>query len=290
MPENSSALWPVRFAAWIVPRKQRSEWSSRRLARHDAFWTLVDRGEIILHPTDAAALARETFRDAMAMRISPSTITEWLQGPAFLYQTALAAFMAIALASYGFVATRHLIELLLTVDFQTGDLRQNTLVAHGIPMLFAVFTGAVLAAGCGRWPGGGQGWRYWGFLASKIVASTGLVTLFWIEAASKLHPTYNSPITVLPVLLLTLVYIATFGSAVEWSLTDQRARCPVCLNRLAMPVSIGSWASVLDPARTELVCADGHGSLAMTEADTARADQWTTMDRSWKDLFVHETR
>jgi len=264
----------------------RTEWNTRRLARHDAFWTLVDRGEIIPHPQDTAALNRETLHDALSMRVHPAILAEWLQSPAFLAQAALAIVAAIALFSYGFTGTRHLLQLLASVDFQSGDPRQNTLVAHGIPMVFALFIGAALAAGCGRWPGGGHGWRYWGFFAGKTAGAMALATLAWIESVSRLHPTYNSPITVLPALLVTLLYVAFCGFVVDWSLSDQRARCPVCLNRLAMPVSVGSWASVLDPARTELVCAEGHGSLEMNETDTAVSDQWTTMDRSWKDLFA----
>jgi hypothetical protein len=273
------------LGSWIVPRNQRDVWTTSHFARHDAFWTLVDRGEIIPNPHDTASLARETLGDAVAMRIRPAALAEWLQGPAFLAQVALALFIALGLATYGFASTRRLFHLLLTVDFQTVDPRQNTLIAHGIPMLFALFIGSVLATGTGRWPGGGHGWRYWAFLSFKTISSATLVTLFWIELVAKLHPTYNNPFSVLPALLATFAYVAFFGFTIEWCLSDQRARCPVCLNRLAMPVSVGSWASILEPARTELVCSSGHGSLAITEADTARADQWTNMDNSWKDLF-----
>jgi hypothetical protein len=279
-------MWPVLLAAWIVPLKQRAQWRTRWKTRHNDFWVLVDRGEIIPDSQDTTMLARETIADAFAMRVRPAALTEWLQSPAFVAQVTLALCGILAPASYGFSGTRHLFALLMTVDFGSGDPRQNTLVAHGLPMVFAFFTALVLA-GLGRWPGGGHGFRYWGFLTGKTLASTTLATLSWIEAVALVRPTYNSPLSVLPSILLTVFYIASVGYAVKWSLSDQRARCPVCLNRLAMPVSFGSWASVLEPPTTELVCAEGHGSLAMTEADSADADRWTNLDASWKDLFEH---
>jgi hypothetical protein len=280
-------MWPVLLAAWIVPHKQRAEWRTLWETRYNDFWILVGRGEIIPDSQDTAILARETVADAISMRVRPAALAEWLQGPAVIMQAALALTVVLALASYGFSGTRHLLGLLMFTDFGSGDPRQNTLIAHGVPMVFAFFTALVLA-GIGRRPSGGHGWRYWTFLTTKTFAATALATLAWIESVALAHSTYNNPLSVLPPILLTLFYIAAIGWTVQWSLSDQRARCPVCLNRLAMPVSIGSWASVLEPATTELVCPEGHGSLAMTETESAEADRWTNLDNSWKDLFEHK--
>jgi hypothetical protein len=59
----------------------------------------------------------------------------------------------------------------------------------------------------------------------------------------------------------------------------------VCLQLLTMPVSFGSWSSVLDPATTELVCDSGHGSLTFPETDGGLRDRWTNLDPSWSELF-----
>jgi hypothetical protein len=52
-----------------------------------------------------------------------------------------------------------------------------------------------------------------------------------------------------------------------------------------MPVTMGSWASVLDPATTESLCEKGHGSLSVPEAGTGAPDHWIAMDASWRELF-----
>ncbi len=53
---------------------------------------------------------------------------------------------------------------------------------------------------------------------------------------------------------------------------------------MAMPVTMGSWASVFDPVTTELLCDSGHGSLCLQETESG-SDRWTGMDKSWSDLF-----
>ena len=90
-------------------------------------------------------------------------------------------------------------------------------------------------------------------------------------------------------LIPTLTFLAVCALATLWCVVDQRKRCPVCLSRLALPVTLGSWSSsLLDPVTTEFVCERGHGSLAMPEtaASSAERDRWTEMDESWRDLFT----
>jgi hypothetical protein len=88
---------------------------------------------------------------------------------------------------------------------------------------------------------------------------------------------------ILVVLTPAFVFICAF--AVWWSFADQRGRCPVCLQLLTLPVSIGSWSSVLDPATTELVCDSGHGSLSFPDVVDGQPDRWTNLDPSWSELF-----
>ena len=70
-----------------------------------------------------------------------------------------------------------------------------------------------------------------------------------------------------------------------WCVADQRRRCRACLRRMILPVSVGSWASQFEPSRTEMLCEDGHGALALSDAETNVQDRWTRLDDSWKALF-----
>ena len=114
----------------------------------------------------------------------------------------------------------------------------------------------------------------------------GALTVFWIEALTA-H-TNHSPesdlrefVNLAAALVPTLTFVAGCALATLWCVADQRKRCPVCLSRLALPVTLGSWSSsLLDPVTTEFVCERGHGSLAMpeTDASSAERDGWTGMD------------
>jgi hypothetical protein len=82
------------------------------------------------------------------------------------------------------------------------------------------------------------------------------------------------------------VYLSLCAFAVFYVQRDQRSRCPTCQQRLRMPVSIGSWSSlILDRPTTEYVCPKGHGALVVSEA-LHDPDHWTVFDESWHDLFV----
>src|SRR5690349_16752216 len=90
-----------------------------------------------------------------------------------------------------------------------------------------------------------------------------IVPLVWIEgnAALRAHLAVRTLSLLLGWLAWTLAFLGAFGCAVIWVFTDQRRRCPECLGRLALPVTLGSWASVFDPVTTEMLCDEGHGSL-----------------------------
>jgi hypothetical protein len=82
------------------------------------------------------------------------------------------------------------------------------------------------------------------------------------------------------------VYLSLCAFAVFYVQRDQRSRCPTCQQRLRMPVSIGSWSSlILDRPTTEYVCPKGHGALVVSEA-LHDPDHWTVFDESWRELFV----
>jgi MacB-like periplasmic core domain len=139
-----------------------------------------------------------------------------------------------------------------------------------------------------------QALRCWAFLVVKFVLILGGLAVFWIEIILAI-PDRAMPgevgelITVAVGILPTLMFLVVCGLAVLWCIADQKRRCPVCLDRLAMPVTMGSWSSqLLDPVTTEFLCENGHGSLAMPESQSSSAepDRWTAMDESWRDLFT----
>jgi hypothetical protein len=116
------------------------------------------------------------------------------------------------------------------------------------------------------------GWPYWRFLLIKTILVTALPFLVWIETG----------VTGIP---MALLFLAPCCFAVWWSFADQRQRCPECLERLAMPVTIGSWSSVLEPVTTEFLCESGHGSLCLPETEQGERGRWTALDASWRELF-----
>ena len=117
-----------------------------------------------------------------------------------------------------------------------------------------------------------NGWRYWRFLLAKTVLLAAIPSLAWVESR-------------LTGLLFSIPFLAACSLGFWWSLADQRRRCPECLERLALPVTMGSWSSVLDPVSTEFVCESGHGSLCVPETGGGEPDRWMALDPSWRELF-----
>jgi hypothetical protein len=87
-----------------------------------------------------------------------------------------------------------------------------------------------------------------------------------------------------------LVFLGACSGALWWTFAEQRRRCPTCLRQLTMPVTLGSPASVFEPALTELICPNGHGALSLPENETDRPDRWIVLDSSWGELFKKESK
>ncbi len=136
--------------------------------------------------------------------------------------------------------------------------------------------------------------RCWAFLVLKTVLVLFALTAFWIEAATPSRVIQSDTevrrvVDLLAAIIPGWSFVVACALAVLWCVVDQRRRCPVCLHRLALPVTIGSWSRpLLDPVTTEFVCEQGHGALAVPEtlSSTAEPDRWTAMDESWRDLFI----
>jgi hypothetical protein len=157
---------------------------------------------------------------------------------------------------------------------------------YAFGLAFALIVGAVLIARALPRPSG-SGWHYWWFLAVKTLALAALPTLAWMELGSLVVKTMPPGLGrgLLFAVALPLAFVFAFAVSLWWSFADQRRRCPICLQRLSLPVTMGSWGSVLDPSATEMLCDAGHGSLCASEAIGGDTDRWTNLDKSWGDLF-----
>ncbi|HBY61787.1 MAG TPA: hypothetical protein DEH78_18355 [Solibacterales bacterium] len=122
--------------------------------------------------------------------------------------------------------------------------------------------------------------RYWWLLIVKTGALLGALTLLWIELM-------HGPRTPVFGLVMSWVFLLACVGVAVFSIRDQRRRCPVCLHRLSLPVSIGTWANTFEPAKTELLCEQGHGTLVLPETEMSAAPQerWNALDDSWRELF-----
>jgi hypothetical protein len=124
--------------------------------------------------------------------------------------------------------------------------------------------------------------RFWWFLLAKTILLLTLLVTVWLELMLGIH----DPVTGL---LSSWVFLLVCVFAAIMILLDQRRRCPVCLHRLSLPVSMGTYSSpLLDPASTELLCDQGHGVLTVpgTETSASAEERWTALDESWRELFT----
>jgi hypothetical protein len=83
------------------------------------------------------------------------------------------------------------------------------------------------------------------------------------------------------------VFGCLFG--LTWALSDQRRRCPVCLERVAHPARVGQYSrTFLAWSGTELMCTGGHTLLHVPSLPTSwfSTQRWMFLDPSWKFLFA----
>ena len=282
----------IRTASWLVPRKQRTAWLDSRESALKNWWILVGRGEF---PAGAdREMARESwhsFAEAFYCRFEKEELAAFARTPTLVYLALAASLLVVALASHGFSATRALWETATSAWAYSslsavGDAAQDRLMAHALPMGFAGIIGLAIflfRAGDMHW----YGWKYWLFFSLKLLGVAFLIPAIWVEIMPLVRRSAALGELVLVILAVTsaFAFIAAFGWAIRWAVVDQRERCPVCLARLGMPVRIGSWASVFEPATTEFLCPEGHGTLCVLETEDTEPEQWSALDPSWRELF-----
>ncbi|HWE52828.1 MAG TPA: hypothetical protein VG273_23745 [Bryobacteraceae bacterium] len=131
----------------------------------------------------------------------------------------------------------------------------------------------------GEYPARKIGLRRWLFLAAKI----GLILPATLFAALDVACLGRHLLPVAAQLMLV-----SWVFALRWALIDQQRRCPICLRRLANPVTIGEPSRMLlEWHGTELMCPRGHGLLHVPDRPAIWFTQqrWTDFDPSWSGLF-----
>jgi hypothetical protein len=284
------AVWFLRAAARLAPEPARAEWRELWMSRLENLWILAARGELpIQAPRETVLLCADAAARAFWLRFERTRVMQWLRGPAAVLWAAAASLGVLTILSRAYQGTRSVIYTFIAWKTEPRtlryDARADLVVGHFVPLLFALTIGAALIA-IGRLSLGRYGWRYWAYLAGKLLAVLTLLPLIWIEgnAALRAHLVRPELGLVLGWLAWTSAFLIAFGCGVMWTFTDQRRRCPVCLGLLAMPVTLGSWASVFEPVTTEMLCHEGHGSLSVAEGDIGGSDRWVALDSSWRGL------
>ena len=276
---GGALMW---LAGLLVPRVHKDAWRASWSHSRSDLETLIDRGEFPRSaPVLEAAQSRAAFADAFWLRFSRAEWNHFVHGPVVILSAATMLAIVAFILSAGFSNTRRLAGYAIGNDQLFG-----VFLTYAIPIVFALVTGLVFVLVRGR-AFNHFGWRYNAFFAAKTIAIVVLVPVIWIELAPVIRA-MRPPgefWRLLIALISRLAFVVGFACAVGWSVSDQRRRCPVCLGRLSLPISIGSRASVFDPATTEFLCENGHGSLSMPEVETAPPDRWVKMDESWHDLF-----
>jgi hypothetical protein len=255
----------------------------------DNWWALAQRGEVTTR--GMGELCRAMLADAVRRRLRPGEWRDWARGPAAVVLGGVVLAAVLVGLSGGLTVTRGLWEAATGPALRPHgyDPRSDRLFGYMVPIVSALSTGLFCAVASGLHAAAG-GWRYWSFLSFKLTGVLILGPLYWIEGGSWLR-------TVLPSegarvifggLFLSVGFVCAFGYGVMWCLRDQRLRCPVCLRRLTMPVTLGSWASMFEPAATEMLCEEGHGALCVAELERGQPDRWTPLDASWREFFEGE--
>jgi hypothetical protein len=125
----------------------------------------------------------------------------------------------------------------------------------------------------------------WSFLAAKF----GMVLAAVYMAAIDLGYGFTSLSTnqAISMQLIASFFGCLFGMC--WILSDQKRRCPICLERVAHPARVGQFSRMFFAwSGTELMCTSGHTLLHVPTLPTSwfSSQRWMFLDSSWKFLFA----
>ena len=195
MPDESTVSPPfscrllILVASWIVPRGARPGWRRNWDSGLWNWWILVQRGELTsrAHPLILRHF-RGAFRDALWLRFNRQRLRCVLRGPGIVPAAGAAVVVLTAALTHGFHYTRNLIAVARTIHqplphIGPYDLRENLLMAHAVPLVFALATGIVLLV-ISRFSLHRYGWRYWMYLLAKTLSVIVILPLLWIEGGA----------------------------------------------------------------------------------------------------------
>ena len=130
----------------------------------------------------------------------------------------------------------------------------------------------------------GNKWRWWGFFSAKAVLVLLLSFVVALELTHFGSVLLTGAVQSISDVVSMWVFLVLAIGALSWVVYDQRRRCRVCLHRLGLSVHVGCPGYTLLDAwsATELVCAEGHGTLYMPDTDASwlEGDQWSALDTS----------
>lgn len=129
----------------------------------------------------------------------------------------------------------------------------------------------------------------WGFLGAKIAL---LLPIAYIASLDLAYGFIGlNANQALYVQMVSAFFMVLFG--MQWVLSDQRKRCPVCLRRVDHPARVGQFSrTFLAWSGTELMCMSGHTLLHVPSLPTSwfSEQRWMFLDPSWEFLFLGQTR
>jgi hypothetical protein len=131
--------------------------------------------------------------------------------------------------------------------------------------------------------------RYYAFLLCKSFLVLLAPAALWVVLSESRFPTGSRWLPAVLPFFGTMFFLLLCAAVVWWSLIDQRLRCPVCLQRLRMPVRLGTLGSILfDLPATEYICTHGHGTLHVPEPRTNEMEspRWRAHGDLWDELLA----
>ena len=296
----ASMRWLVLFASWLVTAAQRPAWRFRWESLVDGWWKLVERGDLTEYSSREMTRNLVTAaQGAFWMRVDRNDVRRLLNGPVLFLGAGCGLFALLALVSRGFAATRWTVSVFRVMLFPPATVAPHSLPVHGGDTVFVFTAPVIFALGISiLWIAfrpihlHSQNWRYWAFLVAKIFMVAPLVTLAWIELSALIRAQIPASEyrALLTGLAFRLIYMGALVRALGWCVAEQQRRCPICMQRLAAPVSIGNCSHVFEPAVTEFVCERGHGVLSVPAVEGSEEDRWTAFDSSWSELFEANAR
>ncbi len=139
----------------------------------------------------------------------------------------------------------------------------------------------------------GDARKYWFFFGAKSVMLLTVMAVIGVEFAARNALALRVPYRFVVSLFIDWASILATLFTLRWAILDQSRRCPVCLRRLGTTITSGSWSSsLLEPASTEMLCDQGHGSLCFTGSYSTLGEirRWITLDESWRELIAADQR